>query len=673
MALELVDVGIAPKLFADDEVIEHMVGCVRRVRQVVKHAQNPVIFPAETDRWLYVGVWSVLYDDNARTYQMWYETHSRKISYLRYATSTDGVHWEFPNLGLCELDGSKDNNLPADSTGAPVPNRGRIYLNPDQSDPARKYVGLFQKWHYHVGYSADGVRWDIDFDRIVWERGSGDGLGECYFAMHDPIIAKWRAYVRVWTQTNSIRTSGYGESDDLTSWTGPTVKYTGDREWGLGSQIYDWTTWYDAGLYWAMPHMYHTDMHPDPRWQETTHLGLLFSRDGESWQAVDKSTDYIPLGQIGEFDSHGMYHYPNPIMQGDDVLFYYTGCNVKHDYTGDDRRTGIGLAVGRRGGYVCLQAQGDSDGVMMSKPFRLRGDQLLINAQTDEGGWVKAEFLNPYGQIIKTLDLAESCDAFTGDSTAHQMTWRGNGSLSRILGETARLRLRFRNAEVFGFRFGESKPGICELSEGPAPVRCGTTQSPPVIDGELSDTDWENFKIIGTVGDFVRHDRLEAAPVRTTVLAMHDAEAIYLGFDLEEPNMDKLAATCVQGDQDPYKDDCVQVEFQPDGPEGIVTVLYFTSSAVVLQMRTDPNHSHWTDRDSDPQWQAATKLAQTRWTAELKVPFTSLGMESPKPGDSWRFNVHRFRHAGGTPEIHSWICIFGSFSRHDRRGEIHFE
>ena len=32
----------------------------------------------------------------------------------RHATSTDGINWDKPNLGLFELDGSKDNNLAAD-------------------------------------------------------------------------------------------------------------------------------------------------------------------------------------------------------------------------------------------------------------------------------------------------------------------------------------------------------------------------------------------------------------------------------------------------------------------------------------------------------------------------------------------------------------------------------
>ena len=674
MTVTLADVGLAWQLFADDEIVEDATGCVRRMNPAVKHPANPVFLSPDPVQRRSFSVWSVLFDEEEDLFKMWYRSQQAEGDiFIRYATSKDGLRWECPELGLFEWAGSKRNNILSDPSVQPFPTKAWIYRNPDRDEKARKYVGLFQTWHYYLGWSPDGIHWDFDFDHIAWERGCGDGLGECFFAMYDPLIATWRGYPRVWTETNSIRTSGYGESEDLTSWTGPEVNFRGDDEWGLGAQIYAWVAWKDAGLYWGLPMIYFTDMHPDPRRMQTMQPGLVFSRDGQRWEAIDKSQFYIPLGELDQFDSQLISQNPEPILRGDEVRFYYTGSNRKHDDAVSPRVGCLGLAIGRRGGYACLQPDGEGEGVMMSKPFRLRGDRLFLNARAHKGGSVAAEFLNPHGQVIETLDLAQSCDAFTGDSTDHPMTWRGDGSLGRILGETVRLRLRFREAQVFGFRLGESKPGICELSEGPAPVRCGTTASPPVIDGQLDDTDWENFKILGTAGEFVYHNRLEPAPVRTTVLAMHDAEAIYLGFDLEEPNIGDLRTSCVQGAMDLYKDDCVQVELQPDGLEGLVTVLFFNPKAVRAQNRFDPTKSHWNQPNPTPTWQVATKVARTRWTAELKVPFASLGLKPPRAGDSWRFNVHRFRFAGEQPEVHSWVCVFGAFWRHDRRGELHFE
>ena len=673
MSAKLLDVGLTPQVFVDDTAIEQAIGCSRRVNPAVKHPDGPVLFRAHPQPWKYLQVWSVLRDDEAGTYQMWYQTYTRKMAPLRYATSTDGVNWELPNLGNCELDGSKDNNVLVDSTGRLLPGRACVRLNPDKSDPARKYICLFQTWHYYVGYSPNGIDWDIDFDHIAWERGSGDGLGECYFAMYDPRISKWRAYVRVWIDNNSIRTSGYGESRDMTSWSGPKVQYVADSEWGLGAQIYDWCAWQDAGIYWAMPHVYQTDMHPDLRQQQTTHMGLVYSRDGENWQAVDKTTDYIPLGETGQFDSHGIYHYPAPILLADEVLFYYTGCSHKHDDPSDRGATGIGRAVGRRGRYVGLEADAGREGVIMSRPFQMCGDQLLINAAAGRGGWVKAEFLNPSGQIIKTFDLAESADAFSGDAADYLMTWNGSGSLQRILGEKLRLRLRFVDAQVFGFRLGESREGIAAVSAGPAPLSCRTTDTPPVIDGDLADSVWENFTAIATIEDFVHYDKVEPAPVKSTVYLTRDAEALYMGFDLAEPDMDRLVATRRQGDADLYNEECIQIELQPGGPEDVVTVLYFSPKAVTHQLRIDPSRSHSGTHDSNPSWEAAAALAEARWTAELRIPYASLGVEPPKPGDRWRMNIHRFRHTQGQMEVYSWVCIFGQFSRHDRRGELLFQ
>jgi len=673
MGGSVLEIGLSPKLFVDDEVVEQALGCRREMVQAVKHPKNPLIYPSAEDKHKLIQVNSVVYDRDAGQYVMWYQGYLPELAVLYYATSSDGLNWEFPKLGMYELAGSKDNNVLAGADGTPLPSRARVFFNPNQDDPKKKYIGLFQVWHYYVGYSPDGIHWEIDFDHIVWERGSGDGLGECYFVMYDERIKKWRGYVRVWIDNNTIRTGGYGESDDMTSWTGPKTQYIADSEWGLGAQVYDWCTWYDAGMYWALPHIFFSDMHPDPRQQQTMHLGLVYSRDGETWQAIDKSKDYITLGEVGEFDSHMVSQYPTPIFKDDEILFYYTGSSSKHDDYDPDKITGIALATGRRGRYLAMKADPGREAVIMTTPFRLQGDQLFINASTGQDGWVKAEFLNPKGQIIKTLDAEHSCDTFAGDSVEHLMTWRGNSSLQRMLGETTRMRFRFKNAEIFGFRFGESRMGIAEISAGPEPVLCRMTKTPPVIDGSLSDTVWEDFTAIGTIEGFVYHDRLEPAPVKSTVYVTRDGEAIYMAFDLEEPDIDNLVTDCKQGDLALYKDDCMQVEFQPGGPEGVVTILFFTARGIKAQNRIDPKRAHSGDPNPNPSWEVATSIAKTRWTAELKVPYWAIGVEPPKDGDSWRMNVHRFRHAGGASETYSWVCVFGYFSRHDRRGQMHFQ
>ena len=118
------------------------------------------------------------------------------------------------------------------------------------------------------------------------------------------------------------------------------------------------------------------------------------------------------------------------------------------------------------------------EAALITRPFRLDGDQLAINAVTDAAGWVKAEFVDPGGSIVPTLEIAKDCDPFVGDAVASLMSWHGNTTAPRrVAGEHVRLRLRWKDAEVFGFRIfnrTRASPG-CRVAPSPSDV----TRRPP--------------------------------------------------------------------------------------------------------------------------------------------------------------------------------------------------
>ena len=154
----------------------------------------------------------------------------------------------------------------------------------------------------------------------------------------------------------------------------------------------------------------------------------------------------------------------------------------------------------------------------------------------------------------------------------------------------------------------------------------------------------------------------------------YDDEAVYFAFNLEEPNTDQLKADCKQGDQAVFTDDAMQIELQPSGTEdGLLTVLIFNSNAVKATQIIDPKHAHSSRHDNNPAWQVATTTSAGCWNAEVKLPFEVLGVDAAKPGDRWRLNLHRFRCAGlPKQKVYSWVCTFGQFWRHDKRGELRF-
>ena len=84
-----------------------------------------------------------------------------------YATSTDGIRWEKPNLGLVEYNGNKNNNIvklqkDGETLGAScIP----MIYDPDDSDPKRRFKVVFESGKYlcqlAVAFSADGLTWDV--------------------------------------------------------------------------------------------------------------------------------------------------------------------------------------------------------------------------------------------------------------------------------------------------------------------------------------------------------------------------------------------------------------------------------------------------------------------------------------------------------------------------------
>ena len=106
-------------LFLDDAEVQDHPGFVRKVQQAERVAGGPVLSPDRPWEGKAVQMWGgALYDDEEDLFKMWYyavnmELYNRDRTgmYICYATSKDAVNWEKPELGICESEGSKANNI----------------------------------------------------------------------------------------------------------------------------------------------------------------------------------------------------------------------------------------------------------------------------------------------------------------------------------------------------------------------------------------------------------------------------------------------------------------------------------------------------------------------------------------------------------------------------------
>ena len=109
------------------------------------------------------------------TFRLWYNGNhgperalagfEREKCCLCTATSADGVHWEKPDLGLVEFNGSRKNNI----VDFPVPNLWStcaMLYEPSDPDPARRFKMAYEaqyeeglRYRFSVAFSPDGLHW----------------------------------------------------------------------------------------------------------------------------------------------------------------------------------------------------------------------------------------------------------------------------------------------------------------------------------------------------------------------------------------------------------------------------------------------------------------------------------------------------------------------------------
>ena len=113
-ARDPVDVGSDRQLFVDDFWIDESSGVDRMLHSPVSQG---VAIPGDKP-WDKGNIWGMTIIKDDGRYRAWYRCDTEAETALTrsgnaagYAESIDGIHWEKPNVGIFELNGSKDNNL----------------------------------------------------------------------------------------------------------------------------------------------------------------------------------------------------------------------------------------------------------------------------------------------------------------------------------------------------------------------------------------------------------------------------------------------------------------------------------------------------------------------------------------------------------------------------------
>jgi len=458
----------APQLFVDLEQVETLENIRRVFHAAEKHPHNPVlrkVKPWENDR----GTWgSVIYDEQERVFKAWYGGKSgRKVAFrpgslaeswvLCYATSSDGVHWDRPALGLHEVLGTRENNVVvADDHHNGLGHWESTLKDPLDTNPRRRYKALGWSSYDWDGplsgiysmTSPDGLRWTHTPEPVFHfhpRKGTNDlgPVGDAQSLMIDTLRRVYVACLR------SSPHRAQSVSQDFVTWTPPRVQLRA-QPGEIANTVYNHMGFVYGDRYLGLL----TYFARDPKDPLVT-VRLLTSRDGETWQRPDTGKPLIDVGAIGEWDRFLiMLTGAPPIRFGDKLYVYYRGMAGRHKpYEGKDepfnQGGGFGLATLRLDGFASLDASYDG-GRITTKPFRTQGRQLRVNAKA-EAGRLRVEVLDDSGQALPGFGR-DDCRVMQVDRVDEPIGWKANASLDSLKNRPIQLRFHLENVRLYSYR-----------------------------------------------------------------------------------------------------------------------------------------------------------------------------------------------------------------------------
>jgi len=91
-------------------------------------------------------------------------------------------------------------------------------------------------------------------------------------------------------------------------------------------------------------------------------------------------------------------------------------------------------------------------GEMLTKPLSFAGRELVVNFATSAAGGVKVELQDADGKPLPGFTLADAREQI-GDDIERVLRWEGGPDLSRLAGQTMRLRFVMKDADLYSLRF----------------------------------------------------------------------------------------------------------------------------------------------------------------------------------------------------------------------------
>ena len=451
-------IGTDRQLFVDDFWIDEARAVERRLhppvkREVAIHSDRP---------WEGGGVYYSLVTRDGGSYRMWYrcdprargESGSDYEALTAYAESDDGVHWEKPDLGLIEFQGSSRNNLIWSEPGI---NFGAFKdENPDAPDDERYKAVVLTGLQTSMVQdrllalkSADGIRWTLMSEEPILADPPFDTLS-------NPFWDAWRneyvLYTRGLAGAGGSFAGGYrwirrATSPDFRNWTPLVPITTGDTPY---EHLYtNSCVRYERapGTYLMFPSRFVPDRTPDPEWglNGVSDIVFMSSRDGLNFDRSFMEAFVRPGQDKENWHERGIYMEVGILQTSPEEMSMY---GMEHKQEPDCHIVRYTL---RTDGFVSVNA-GYAGGEFTTRPFTFTGGELELNYSTSAVGSVSVEIQDAVGRPQPGFAM-DDCPELFGDEIEGTVAWRGAPSLSKVAGKPVRLRFALKDADLYAFKF----------------------------------------------------------------------------------------------------------------------------------------------------------------------------------------------------------------------------
>ncbi len=459
------------------------------------------------------GYNSILFDDGI--YKLYYgETLYKEdgvYAFVCLATSTDGVNFNKPSLGLAPYYHEKDNNIVigfgAGGVEGGLGDGGcMVFIDPNDKDNKYKLLARHGLKRPMGLYSSnDGIHFSFELEKVLddkrFEKVEGDAfrgfhLDSQNIIFYDESIKKYVTFVRrnyeIGGQVRAIARdecdtlNGFSVVEDMTviikpnendpsffieeaNHEVPVVDYYTNcvNKYPFAEDTYVMF----PGIYFKYNRYIKEFKNNKPMNAGPIDTWFASSRDGVSWDFYEREP-FIRLGEKHAFDaySHYMVHGIVP-GNGNDMYLYYMGSDIIHGYGRGDKHedrenaileqanltptnniTAISRLVMRRDGFVSAST-GYQYGYIKTPALNFIGNQLLINVDTSATGFMKVEIRDEFDKPIKGFTLSDNDMIHTTNDINKVVTWNKSSDVSELQGKRIIVYFDMFHCDLYAFEF----------------------------------------------------------------------------------------------------------------------------------------------------------------------------------------------------------------------------